>query len=95
MDGGPQVTLDSGAVEGLSPTQYLLLSLAGCMGIDVKLILDKSRVPLETMVVKVMGERALTDPDAGRDDEVVVVGVRREQHIHLPRVVAAHLPDAG
>jgi putative redox protein len=62
VDGGPQVTLDSGAVEGLSPTQYLLLSLAGCMGIDVQMILEKSRVPLRSLEVRVDGDRAETEP---------------------------------
>lgn len=55
--GGPQLTLDSGGSEGPSPTQALLLSLAGCMGVDVCMILEKSRVPLESLEVVVSGER--------------------------------------
>lgn len=38
----------------------LLLSLAGCMGIDVLMILEKGRVPVTAMEVEVTGER----PDA-------------------------------
>ena len=57
-EGGPEITIDSASSEGASPTQLLLLSLAGCMGIDVVLILQKSRVPLEALDVEVIGERA-------------------------------------
>ena len=61
-DGGPDVTVDSGSSEGASPTELLLLSLAGCMGIDVVLILQKARVPLEALDVEVIGERADSEP---------------------------------
>ncbi len=57
-EGGPEMTIDSAGSEGASPTQQLLLSLAGCMGIDVVLILRKARVPLEALDVEVTGERA-------------------------------------
>ena len=60
--GGPQIVLDSDGREGTSPTQALLLSLAGCMGVDVCMILEKSRVPLEAMEVVVSGERAPEPP---------------------------------
>ena len=61
-DGGPEMTIDSDGSEGASPTQQLLLSLAGCMGVDVVLILQKSRVPLEALDVEVIGERADSEP---------------------------------
>ena len=62
-NGGPQITTSSGGGEGPSPTQLLLLSLAGCMGVDVVDILNKSRVPVEAMRVRVEGARA---PEAPR-----------------------------
>jgi putative redox protein len=62
VDGGPQVTMDSEGAAGPSPTHLLLLSLAGCMGIDVRLILEKSRVPVESLEVVVEGDRADTQP---------------------------------
>lgn len=68
---GAEVIVDSASKQGASPMQLLLLSVAGCMGIDVKLILDKSRVPLETMVVRVTGERALSDPKKFEKIELV------------------------
>jgi putative redox protein len=40
----------------------LLLSLAGCMGVDVVDILNKSRVPLEALRVEVEGDRAPEPP---------------------------------
>ena len=61
-EGGPRVTVDSAASEGASPMSMLLLSLAGCMGIDVVAILEKSRVPLKTLVVDVEGDRAAEAP---------------------------------
>lgn len=61
-DGAPEITLDSGATAGPSPTQLLLLSLAGCMGVDVRLILEKARVPVELLEVDVEGDRATEAP---------------------------------
>ncbi len=61
-DGAPEITVDSAVSAGPSPTQLLLLSLAGCMGVDVRLILEKSRVPVETLEVEVEGYRAQTEP---------------------------------
>ena len=61
-DGGPEVTIDSASAEGASPMQLLLLSVAGCMGIDVILILQKSRVPVEALEVEVLGERTDSVP---------------------------------
>jgi len=59
---GPVVDVDSEGVAGPSPTDYLLLSLAGCMGVDVVHILEKSRVPLEALTVKAEAERAEDPP---------------------------------
>lgn len=60
---GPVVTVDGSGKEGAAPMNLLLLSLAGCMGIDIKMILEKSRVPLEGIEIDVVGERA---PEAPR-----------------------------
>jgi putative redox protein len=61
-EGGPEITTESGGGAGPSPTQLLLLSLAGCMGVDVRMILEKSRVPLETLEVEVDGDRVAEPP---------------------------------
>lgn len=60
--GGPEIILDSDGKAGPSPTQTLLLSLAGCMGVDVRLILEKSRVPLEALDVRIEGDRVEEAP---------------------------------
>lgn len=62
VDGGPQITTDSAGALGPSPTQLLLLSLAGCMGVDVRMILEKSRVPVEALEVVVEGDRVEDPP---------------------------------
>lgn len=59
---GPLVTMDGNGKEGAAPMNLLLLSLAGCMGIDIKMILEKSRVPLEGIEIDVVGERAPEPP---------------------------------
>ena len=62
VPGGPEITLDSDGRAGPSPTQALLLSLAGCMGVDVRMILEKSRVPVESLEVDVEGDRVEDPP---------------------------------
>lgn len=61
-DDGPAIILDSDGKAGPSPTQLLLFSLAGCMGVDVRLILEKSRVPVDSLEVIVEGERVPSPP---------------------------------
>lgn len=57
-----EIPLDGDSENGPSPTEALLMSLAGCMGVDVRMILEKSRVPLEALEVEVEGERAPEPP---------------------------------
>ena len=59
--GGP-ITIDGNSGEGPSPMDTLLLALAGCMTADIRLILEKSRVPLDGLEVMVEGERAAEPP---------------------------------
>ena len=42
---------------GISPSQMLLLGLAGCMGMDVLSILQKKRQQVEDVVVQVTGQQ--------------------------------------
>ena len=57
-DGGPEVTIDTKTVQGPAPMQLLLLSLAGCMAVDIRMILEKSRVPLSSLEIELIGVRA-------------------------------------
>lgn len=59
---GPQVTLDGDGTDGPSPMDALLLSLAGCMAIDVRMILEKSRVDIQGLEVEAEGDRAPEPP---------------------------------
>jgi len=62
VDGGASLVVDGGGKEAPSPMQSLLAALAGCMGIDVVEILRKMRVPLESLEVRVEGDRAPEPP---------------------------------
>jgi putative redox protein len=61
QEGNP-VILDGRSVQGPGPMDALLLAIAGCMAVDVQVILERSRVPLTGMRVAVEGERAQTHP---------------------------------
>ena len=39
--------------------EVLLLSLAGCMAIDLRVILEKSRVPVKSLEIDATGELSL------------------------------------
>ncbi|RLF87504.1 OsmC family peroxiredoxin [Thermococci archaeon] len=47
---------------GISPMKTLLLSVAGCTSIDVVMILQKMREPLEHLEVEISGERREEHP---------------------------------
>lgn len=61
-DGASPILLDSDSAEGPSPTEALLLSLATCMAVDIKVILEKGRVPVEGVSIEVAGQRAPSPP---------------------------------
>ncbi len=54
MDGSPDI---GGQNLGARPMQVLLMSLAGCTGIDVVMILDKQRQSYDTFDMEVEGQR--------------------------------------
>ena len=59
---GYDIEFDADAQEGCKPTDALLLSLAGCMGIDVVSILRKMRVEVASFRIEMTGERNPTPP---------------------------------
>lgn len=59
---GAEVLLDGDGQGGPSPTESLLMSLAACMAIDLKVILEKGRVPVEDLRASVEGVRADDHP---------------------------------
>ena len=61
-DGGAEIGIDSAGVEGPAPMHLLLMSVGACMAIDVLMILDKGRVPLEELEIETIGVRADDHP---------------------------------
>ena len=61
-EGDDPILLDAKTGKGPGPMDALLLAVAGCMAVDVQVILDRSRVPLTGLEVEVKGERAQTHP---------------------------------
>ena len=61
-EGGVEVGVDSSGEIGPSPMELLLLSVAGCMAIDILMIVEKSRVPVESLSFEAIGVRADSAP---------------------------------
>lgn len=59
LDANPEV---GGEDKGPRPMELLLVSLAGCTGMDVASILKKKRVNLEGLTIKIRAERAPQHP---------------------------------
>lgn len=89
-DEGVQITVDSDGAEGQTPTQLLLMSLAGCMAVDVLMILEKSRVPVESLEVEAIGERAESVPKRFVSVTLVyrLVGPQESDQAKLDRAIA-------
>lgn len=60
--GSTAIVLDSDGAAGPSPMQLLAEALAGCMAVDVVMILTKGRHPLKSLRVSFSGERAPQPP---------------------------------
>ena len=60
-DGSPAI-LDAKSLNGTGPMDALPLAVAGCMAVDVQVILERSRVALTGLEVQVEGTRAPTHP---------------------------------
>ncbi len=60
--GGYRFTIDGKRQEGVGAMDLLLHGLAGCTAVDVVLILQKQRQPVEGVTVNVSGERASEHP---------------------------------
>ncbi len=59
---GRKLKLDGDSEEAFSPTEALLSALAGCMAIDVVLILGKMREDLQGLRVRIKGQRRSETP---------------------------------
>jgi len=69
---GYEIEFDAQAQWGCKPTEALLLSLAGCMGIDVVSILAKMRITLGSFRMEIEGERNPIPPQYYKAIEIVL-----------------------
>ncbi len=59
---GPEVTIDGAGEAGASSMDSLLMGLMGCMGIDVLMILEKSRVDVSSLEIHADADRNSDPP---------------------------------
>lgn len=58
-DNGPAIVMDSkDGGSGPTPMELLLTGVAGCTGIDIVLILQKKRLQLNKLEIRITGEQA-------------------------------------
>ncbi|MEE9524936.1 MAG: OsmC family protein [Thermodesulfovibrionales bacterium] len=69
---GYQFEFDPKAVEGCWPTDTLLMSVAGCLGIDVVMFLQKMRVEINDFEIETTGSRNPTPPQYYKSIEMVI-----------------------
>jgi putative redox protein len=60
--GETELVMDSPPKAGPNPVQTLALALAGCMAMDVLLVIQRGRYPLEALTTRLVAERAPGDP---------------------------------
>ena len=69
---GYEVEYDAQQQWGCSPTETLLLSVAGCMGIDMVSFLKKMKVEIKSYKMDIMGERNPTPPQYYTSMEMII-----------------------
>lgn len=69
---GYEIEFDAHVQWGCKPTDALLLSLAGCMGIDVVTFLQKMKADLASFKIEISGERNPTPPQYFKAVEIVL-----------------------
>lgn len=70
---GYEIEFDAHVQWGCKPTDALLLSLAGCMGIDVVMFLQKMRVEIADFKIDIRGERNPVPPQYFRAIELILL----------------------
>ena len=59
---GPQIMVDGDSATGPSPMDLVLMGVAGCMAIDLRVILEKGRISFDDLQVVAEGERRPDPP---------------------------------
>lgn len=69
---GYEIDFDAHVQWGCKPTDALLLSLAGCMGIDTVMFLQKMRAALTSFKIDIIAERNPTPPQYFTAVEIIL-----------------------
>ncbi len=69
---GEEVDYDAEFQWGCSPTETLLMSVAGCLGIDVVSFVQKMRANVTKFRIDYSGERNLTPPQYYKSMELII-----------------------
>jgi putative redox protein len=69
---GYEVEFDAEQQWGCSPTETLLLSVAGCMGIDMVSFLKKMKCDIKSYKMDIVGERNPTPPQYYTSMEMII-----------------------
>ena len=69
---GEEVDYDATFQWGCSPTETLLMSVAGCLAIDVVSFLQKMRAEITSFKIDYSGERNLTPPQYYKSMELII-----------------------
>lgn len=69
---GEEIDYDAEFQWGCSPTETLLMSVAGCLAIDVVSFLQKMRAAVTSFKIDYSGERNLTPPQYYKSMELVI-----------------------
>ena len=88
-DGGAEIGVDSAGAEGPSPMELLLMSVGACMAIDVLMILEKGRVPVEDLEIETIGVRADEAPKRYESLELIyrISGPAEEHQAKIDRAI--------
>ena len=87
--GGPQIIVDGDSATGPSPMELVLLAVAACMAIDVRVILRKGRVHFDSLDVEAAGARRDHPPQHYEGLRLVfrVTGVAPENRPKVERAI--------
>ncbi|BCB95379.1 hypothetical protein JZK55_03010 [Dissulfurispira thermophila] len=69
---GYEIEFDAHVQWGCKPTDALLLSLAGCMAIDVVMFLQKMKAEIANFKIDIIGERNATPPQYFKAVEMIL-----------------------
>ncbi len=69
---GYEMEFDAHVQWGCKPTDSLLLSLAGCMGIDIVMFLQKMRMDLSKFRIEMVGKRNPSPPQYFKSVDMII-----------------------